>query len=99
MLPGQGVSGRVGGTCRDRGTLTEDAVVVTVAVTFVPELLGVTEDCESEHVASEGPPLHDRVTAWSNPPRLAAVRVYVAAPPGETVADEEDPVATARLKS
>jgi hypothetical protein len=62
-LSGQGVSGRVGGKGRERGALTEGAVVVTVTVTFVPELLGVSEVCESWQVASEGAPVQAKLTA------------------------------------
>ena len=70
-----------------------------VTATFVPEALGVTEVCESWQFASEGAPVHARLTAWLKPPRLVALKVYVAVPPGETVADAEEPVGTARLKS
>jgi hypothetical protein len=98
-LFGQGLIGRTGGRGLERGVLTEGAVDVTVTVILAPELLGVTEVCESWQFASEGAPLHARLTAWLNPPRLVSLRVYVAVPPGETVAEDEEPVGTARLKS
>jgi hypothetical protein len=72
---------------------------VRVTVTFVPEALGVTEVCESWQFASEGAPVHARLTPWLKPPKLAKLRVYVAVPPGETVAEEDEPAATARVKS
>ena len=74
-LIGQGVSGRVGGRCGVRGALTEGSVVATVTVTFVPELLGVNEVCESWQLASEGAPVHAKLTVWLKPPMLVAVKV------------------------
>ena len=68
-------------------------------MTFAPELLGVTDACESWQLASEGAPLHDRLTAWLKPPMLVAATVYVAVAPGLTVCEEDEPVGTARLKS
>ncbi len=89
----------MGGRRLERGALNEGAVVATVTVIFAPELLGVTEGCESWHVASEGVPLHDRLTDWLKPPKLVAAMVYVAVAPGLTVCDEEEPDGTASAKS
>jgi hypothetical protein len=65
----------VGGTRRERGALNEGAVVGTVTVIFVPELLGVTGLGESWQLACDGAPLHDRLTAWLKPPIPVAVMV------------------------
>jgi hypothetical protein len=97
--PGAGTSGAGGGRCLRFGAVNEGAVVEIVTVTLAPEALGVTELGENWQVASEGTPLHARFTAWLKPPILVAARVYVAVPPGETVADDEEPDGTARLKS
>jgi hypothetical protein len=93
-----GDSGGSGGRCGERGALAEAAVVVTVTVTGVPELLGVTEVGETWQVVAVGAPLQDRLTAWLKPPMLVALKVYEAVPPGETVCDEEELVDTASAK-
>jgi hypothetical protein len=97
--PGAGKSGLTGGRCRERGALSDDAVVVTVTVIFVAELLGVSVVGATVHVAFEGAPVQVRLTLWLNPPWPATAKVYVADCPAETVADEEDPDGVARVKS
>jgi hypothetical protein len=57
-----------GGSCRERGALTEGAVVVTLTVMFVEELPGVIELGEAVQVASEGAPVQVKPTLWLNPP-------------------------------
>jgi len=97
--PGAGKSGLSGGRCRERGALSEDAVVVTVTVTFVAELLGVNVLGDTVHVAFEGVPVQAKLTLWLNPPWAATAKVYVADCPAETVADEGDPDGVVRVKS
>ena len=50
-----GNKGPTGGSCRDRGALSDGAVVVTVTVRFVAELPGVTELGETVQVAERSP--------------------------------------------
>ena len=57
-----------GGNGRERGALTEGAVVVTVTVTLVAELPTVTGFGETVQVASEGAPVQVKVTIPDNPP-------------------------------
>jgi len=64
LRPGDG--GGIGESGRERGPAIEGAVVVTVTVTFVAELPGVTEG--AAQVASEGTPVHVKLTLSSNPP-------------------------------
>jgi hypothetical protein len=45
-----------------RGGIIDGAVVVTVTVRFVAVLPGVSEPGETEQVASEGAPVHVKVT-------------------------------------
>jgi hypothetical protein len=66
LTPGD--RGGAGGRGRERGALTEAAVVVTLTVIFVAELPGVTGLGETVQVASEGAPVQVKVTAWFNPP-------------------------------
>jgi hypothetical protein len=63
-----GDRGGTGGSGRERGTLSEGAVVATLAVIFVAELPGVTEFGETVQVDSEGAPVHVKLTVWFNPP-------------------------------
>ena len=60
---------------RERGTLTEGAVVVTLTVTFVAELPGVIVLGETVQVASEGAPAQVKLTVWLNPPSPTALKV------------------------
>jgi len=63
-----GNSGGTEGSGRERGALTEGAVVVTVTVTFVAELPAVSGLGETVQVASEGAPVQAKVTVWFDPP-------------------------------
>jgi hypothetical protein len=85
--PGPGKSGLAGGRCRERGALSEAAVVVTATVIFVAELPGVSVLGDTVHVDFEGAPVQVKLTLWLNPPWPATAKVYVADCPGETVAD------------
>ena len=51
------------------------AVVDTLTVTFVAELLSVTEDGETVQLACAGVPVQVTVTFPLSPPRLAMLRV------------------------
>jgi hypothetical protein len=68
-------------------------------VTFVAELPAVTGFGETVQVASEGAPVQVRLTLWLNPPSPAIVKVYVAACPGATAAEVEEPEDAASVKS
>jgi len=70
-----GGSGRTGGRGRERGTLSEGAVVVTVTVTFVAELPAVTGFGETVQVASEGAPVQVKLTVPDSPPSPPTLRV------------------------
>jgi hypothetical protein len=70
-----GDSRGAGGSGRERGTLNEGAVVVTLTVTFVAELPAVTEVGETVQVASEGAPLQVKLTLWLNPASPATLKV------------------------
>ena len=59
-----GDRGATGGRGRERGALTEAAVVVTVTVTFVPAVAGFGETVQ---LASEGAPVQVKVTVPDNP--------------------------------
>jgi hypothetical protein len=72
LTPGEG--GGTGGRGRERGALSEGAVVVTVAVTFVAELPAVTGFGETEQVASEGAPVQAKLTDPENPPAPPTLR-------------------------
>jgi phage tail tape-measure protein len=65
LRPGE--RGGTGGRGRERGALSEGAVVVTVTVTFVAELPTVTGFGETVQVASEGAPVQVKVTVPDNP--------------------------------
>jgi len=86
------------GSGRERGALTEEAVVVMLTVTFVGELPAVT-GFGTVQVASEGAPVQVRLTLWLNPPSPAIVKVYVADCPGATAAEVEEPEGVANEKS
>jgi hypothetical protein len=94
-----GDRGGTGGSGRERGALTEGAVVVTVMVTFVAEVPAVTGFGETVQVASEGAPVQAKLTVWLNPPSPATLKVYVADCPGAAVADVEEPEDAASVKS
>jgi len=84
------------GTCRNRSGLAEGAVVATVTVTLAPGAVGFGE---TVHVDSEGAPAQVKATASVIPPSLPTIRVYVAACPGVTADDDEDPDGGASVKS
>jgi hypothetical protein len=96
LRPGE--RGGTRGRGRERGVLTEGAVVVTVTVTFVAELPAVT-GFGTVQVASEGAPVQVRLTLWLNPHSPAIVKVYVADCPGATAAEVGEPEAAASVKS
>jgi hypothetical protein len=70
-----GEKGGTGGSGRERGALTEGAVVVTLTVIFVAELPGVTGLGETVQVASEGAPAQVKLTLWLNPPSPPTLKV------------------------
>ena len=70
-----GDRGGTGGSGRERGALTEAAVVVTVTVTLVAELPAVTGFGETVQVASEGAPVQVKVTVPDNPPSPPTLKV------------------------
>jgi len=94
-----GDRGGTGGSGRERGTLTEGAVVVTLTVIFVAELPGVNGLGETVQAASEGAPVQVKPTLWLNPPSPATLKVYVADCPDATVAEVEEPGDAASVKS
>jgi len=57
-----GDRGGAGGSGRERGALSEGAVVVTLTVIFVAELPGVSVLGETVQVASEGAPVQVKFT-------------------------------------
>jgi hypothetical protein len=63
-----GDRGGTGGKGRDRGALTEGAVVVTVTVRLVAEFPGVTEFGESVQFVYGAGCVHAKLTLWLNPP-------------------------------
>jgi hypothetical protein len=73
--PRPGDRGGTGGSGRERGTLTEAAVVVTLTVTLLAELPAVTGFGETVQVASEGVPVQAKLTLWLNPPSPTALKV------------------------
>lgn len=73
-------------------------VTVTVMVSG-PAPLGVTSEGLTVQAASEGAPVHAKLIVWVRPPSPSRLSEYVAVRPGVTVALEEDPDASARLKS
>ena len=87
------------GRGRERGALSEAAVVVILTVRVVGELPTVAGFGETVQVASEGAPVQEKLTLWLNPPSPPALKAYVAVCPGETVCDDEEPEAIATVKS
>jgi hypothetical protein len=73
LTPGD--RGGTGGRGRERGALTEGAVVVTVTVTLVAELPAVTGFGETVQVASEGAPVQVKFTVPDNPPSPPTLKV------------------------
>jgi len=71
-----GNRGGNGGRYRERGALTEAAVVVTLTMTLVAELPAVTGFGETVQVASEGAPVQVKLTVPDNP-QLAKLTVVV----------------------
>ena len=67
--------GRTGGISRERGGLSEGAVVVTVTVTGVAELPAVAGLGDTAQVASEGAPVQVKVTVPDNPPSPPTLKV------------------------
>jgi len=63
-----GDRGGAGGRGRERGALSEGAVVVTVTVTLVAELPTITESGKTVHLASAGAPVQVKLTFWFIPP-------------------------------
>jgi hypothetical protein len=94
-----GDRGVAGGSGRERGPLTEGAVVVTVTVTLAAELPGVNGLGEAVQAAWKGAPVQVRLTLWLNPSSPVKLKMYAADCPGETVAELEKPDATASVKS
>jgi hypothetical protein len=70
-----GARGGTGGSGRERGTLSEGAVVVTLTVIFVAELPGVSVLGETVQVASEGAPVQVKLTLWLNPSSPPTLKV------------------------
>jgi hypothetical protein len=71
-------------------------VVVALTVILPP---GAFEFGETVQVAWEGAPVQEKLTLWLNPPSLPTLKVYVAVCPGEALCEDEDPEATASVKS
>jgi hypothetical protein len=74
-LPSAGEKGGTGGSGRESGALVEGAVVVTLTVTFVAELPGVTGLGETVQVVSEGAPVQVKLTLWLKPSSPAVLKV------------------------
>jgi len=70
-----GDSGGAGGSGRERGALTEGAVVVTVTVTLVAELPNVNGFGETEQIAPEGAPVQVKFTVPDNPASPPTLKV------------------------
>jgi len=66
--------GGTGGRGRQRGGLTEGAVVGTLTAIFVAQRPGVNALGEAVHVAAEGAPVQLKLTFWLNPPSPATLR-------------------------
>jgi hypothetical protein len=96
---GAGKRGGTAGRGRERGELTEAAVVLTVTVTLVAQLPKVAGFGETVQLASAGSPVHVKVTIPAIPPWPPILKVYVADRPGETVAEVEAPEGGANEKS
>jgi hypothetical protein len=94
-----GDRGGVEGSGRERGALTDGAVVVTVTVTLVAVLPAVAGFGETVQVASEGAPLQVKFTVPDKPPSPPTLKVYVAGEPGATVVEVGEPEGGATEKS
>lgn len=70
-----------------------------MSVIFAAEVPVVTEVGEAEHVASDGAPLQAKVTLASIPATPPTTKAYVAACPGVTLDEEEEPDDTVSVKS
>jgi len=77
-LPRPSDRGGTGGVGGERGAVKEGAVVETVMVTLVAELPAVIGFGETVHDASEGAPVHPKVTLPAIPPSPPTLSVYVA---------------------
>lgn len=69
-----------------------------MTVKFV-ELLRLIEAGETAHCASAGAPAQLKVTLWLKPPTGRMFSENVAAPPGETLAEVDEPACAASTKS
>ena len=79
----------VGGTVILRCEIRLGAVVLTVTVATAEfDPVTDTDVGEIEHVASEGAPLHVKLTVPFKPPSGAMLKSYVAVPPGAMLAVE-----------
>lgn len=67
------------------------AGTVTVSITFVTPAPAATVDGEKVAVAPAGSPLTENVSALPAPGGVTA-RVYFACPPGEAVAEDDEPL-------
>ena len=94
-----GDRGGTGGSGRERGALTEAAVVVTVTVTLVAVLPAVTGFGETVQVASEGAPVQVKFTVPVIPLDHPHLRCSLQLEPGATVAEVEEPEGGANVKS
>ena len=74
----------------------EGAVVVTKRAKREPGLMGLGE---AIHVASEGAPAQESVTASLNPETLDTAKLYWAVCPGVTVSEEGEPEVVLSVKS
>jgi hypothetical protein len=92
-------SGGQGGASRERQEAADGAVVVTVTVTLVGVLPGVSGLGEIEHVASDGAPEQAKLIAVAIPPCPPTLSVYVAAEPRVTEAVVAPPDGGAKVKS
>jgi len=83
-----------------RSNVRLGAVVVTVTMAR-PEVdpMSVTEAGETEHAASDGAPVHAKLTMPLRPPAGEMLKLYVAVPPADTVVLVEEPEAAAMEKS
>jgi hypothetical protein len=72
LRPGERGGSR--GRGRERGALTEGAVVATLTAIFVEQMPGFNVLGEAVHVASEGAPVQVKVTLWLNPPSPATLK-------------------------
>jgi hypothetical protein len=70
-----GDRGGAGGSGRERGALSEGAVVVTVTVTLAAVLPMVAGFGETAQVASEGAPVQVKLTVPGNPPSPPTLKV------------------------